>query len=178
VLWTHARVQAHRDAIAAAARPPSRWTYQVDGSRYAPDRGDNWDGFRDLQYAPRCYGALRDRQACSAMFAWNPWASDTGWYWMFYNKNAVGSAPVVGVFVGKASRLGVPRHGPFALHRTRQCQRPAGGYSQPSSGGLTFQTHRANPDGAFIEAACIGGILWAPKPTSRILPTCKISAAR
>jgi len=47
------------------------------------------------------------------MALWNPWVTDSGWYWQLYDKDAPDAANLVGIFAGRASRLiGAGNSGP------------------------------------------------------------------
>jgi hypothetical protein len=37
--------------------------------------------------------------------AWDPWASNHGWYWMLFNSRGSADAPIVGTFAGPTSRI-------------------------------------------------------------------------
>ena len=75
------------------------------------------------------------RSSCP-MAPWNPWATNVGWYWMLYNASAGSSAPLVGMYAGRASTaLGAGCSG-------------AAPYGEPNdgtgaqAGGIGFQANR------------------------------------
>jgi hypothetical protein len=75
--------------------------FEPDGREYRPwhDRpSPNMDAFVSLPFkgASR-YGRFLTR--------WDPWSSDTGWYWQFYSKDGSASANLLAIFQGRASRI-------------------------------------------------------------------------
>ncbi len=75
--------------------------YEADGQTYRPSHArPPLDAFTDLRYdQPRPYPRLA---------IWDPWVYDSGWYWQVYDKEAPGTADMVAVFAGRASRAQSP----------------------------------------------------------------------
>ncbi|MFN7918907.1 MAG: hypothetical protein U0Q16_02350 [Bryobacteraceae bacterium] len=120
-----------------------------DGTLY---QGNERDAIRELQFAQPAYssyttGAFSGYQTIRHVGAWDPWARDTGWYWMLYDRNAPASSPLLGIFAGKASQaLGAHFTGP-GLYTLP----PANG--QPAQCGIEFQTNRRGPDNTLLPRA-------------------------
>jgi hypothetical protein len=64
------------------------------------------DCFRDFDYRNSISANYITDDASSIAYAqaWNLWSNGTGYYWMLYNKVAGANAPVLGAYVGGASR--------------------------------------------------------------------------
>ena len=117
--------------------------WDMNGNQYPPsDQRGEEDATRALQYNMPGYSSYfsgydKGNQYLKRMATWDPWASDTGWYYMLYNEQAGSSAPVLGTFAGNASRaLGVVNSG-------------VGAYTLPNNGrpqaGFNFQSNRRDP---------------------------------
>ena len=95
------------------------WGRQPDGHVYAPNHArPPMDATRDLDYSKPYYSDFMasespQRGTIPRILAWDPWAADTGWYWMLYNAWAGSAAPVVGAFAGATARaIGAKVTGP------------------------------------------------------------------
>lgn len=70
--------------------------YQANGQQYQPSHArPPMDAFVDLQYM--------NAQDFPRMAVWDPWISNSGWYWQLYDKNAPAGGNLVGIFAGPAS---------------------------------------------------------------------------
>jgi hypothetical protein len=71
--------------------------YTSTGQLYGPPESRPiQDAFTDLQFnTPKDYQRLA---------VWNPWVSDSGWYWQLYNSQAASTANMVGIFAGPSSQ--------------------------------------------------------------------------
>lgn len=101
---TRARYRGHSARLATHGREPDGHVY-----RPAHDRGPV-DAEVDLQYErdqlSRWYTSLTGKPgAWRWMALWDPWVFDSGWYWQLFNHEAPETAPLVGIFAGRASRL-------------------------------------------------------------------------
>jgi len=136
------------------------WGYEADGRQYRPaHERPNMDAFRDFSYTqPLDASYTTNDSLLKRMAAWDPWSSNTGWYWMLYNKAAAASSPVVGVFAGRASRaIGVADTGPGVFIHPAS----AGGSHRA---GFTFQTgRRAADSSAFRTSRMHWGIFVGTK---------------
>jgi len=107
------------------------------------------DAFFDLRF-DRLYGSsyctnLDKWPSMRRMAVWDPWAVDSGWYWMMYDAKAEESRNLLGIFAGRASRaLGAASSG-------------AGFYTGPSPkeggdpvAGIEFQINRRSPSARVV----------------------------
>jgi hypothetical protein len=64
------------------------------------------DCFREFDYSNAITASYITNDTSSIAYAqaWNLWSNGTGYYWMLYNKSAGASAPVIGAYLGAASR--------------------------------------------------------------------------
>ena len=121
--------------------------YLADGSVCGGfDSRPQQDCFRDFSYASPITTNYQSTDASSIAYmqAWNPWSTGTGWYWMLYKRAASSSAPVVGAFLGPASRAigsNATGYSPYALPNDGTGQRAA---------GFEFYTNRTGPDASFF----------------------------
>lgn len=79
----------------------------VNGAKTVYDNGSNFPGNEalvDLRYDVQYPSCAPYRNYQSIAF-WDQWASNTGWYWQFYNKDGGAQSPVIAIMQGKASRL-------------------------------------------------------------------------
>ncbi len=74
---------------------------------------------------------------------WNPWPTDTGWYWMLYSTKGK-SENIVGLFSGKGSRLLVPALSGVAVDVWRD-QEGKGTRGADAEVGLLFKFARLSP---------------------------------
>ena len=125
--------------------PAKEYGYEEGGGVYRPvHMRPAMDAFVDLPYdRPRLSGLYSTPDHWAKLVVWNPWASGTGWYWMFTNREAPESANLLGIFTGRASRALDPLNSGVGLF-TRPA--PAGGVP---SAGLTISTSRWNPNRTF-----------------------------
>src|SRR5262249_41806241 len=132
-----ARYRGHDSTSVANGAEP-------DGQQYRPtDQRPELDAVRSLQYSIPGYSSYTSDdygsfQLIRRMVTWDPWASNTGWYYIIYNNGAGASAPLLGTFAGNASRaLGVANSG-------------VGVYTMPGStpqAGFNSQSNRRDPSG-------------------------------
>ncbi|HOF88107.1 MAG TPA: hypothetical protein PLZ36_08405, partial [Armatimonadota bacterium] len=87
---TQARYRGHHANSKAAG-------YEADGRQYRQwHERPGLDAFVDFAYdVPRRYPKLA---------IWDPWITDSGWYWQFYHDKAPEAANLCGIFAGRASR--------------------------------------------------------------------------
>jgi hypothetical protein len=112
-----ARYRGHHSTSAENGREADGRQYRLWHERPA------MDAFRDLQYRSPVANIPR-------MAVWDPWVSDSGWYWMLYNSKASSDANLLGIFAGRTSEaIGAPNSG-----------------AGISSAGIEFETHRRSPD--------------------------------
>jgi hypothetical protein len=115
---------------------------ETDGQAYRSReaRNKDSDAARDFpsgvqvspSYETADYGSV---QSIKRVLPWDLWAINGGWYWLLYNAQTPPSAPVVGFFVGRASRaLGVVDSGPAV-------------FSNGGAAGIQLDLHRRGPDG-------------------------------
>lgn len=118
---------------------------QVYGSGNAAQRGDAQVDLRyDRNYPSSYYGSVGKEPAIRRLALWDPWVVNGGWYWEMYDATAGPSAPVVGIFAGRASRaLGAHASGPGFYTRA-----PANG--QGPGAGITVVSERRSPDARVI----------------------------
>ena len=125
-----ARYRGHHSTSIANGREP-------DGRQYRQwHERPPMDAIRDLQYhtsAPSDYNG--DGPHIPRMAVWDPWVSDSGWYWMLYNSKASSDANLLGIFAGRTSEaIGAANNG-------------AGIFTAPGPvAGIAFETHRRSPD--------------------------------
>lgn len=149
-LSTYGQVQATRARYRGHHSTSVANGYEADGRQYRPaHERPPMDAFRNLQYSTPAlwnpYWGIPN--SFPTMSPWNPWSVDTGWYWMLYNQNAGNAAPVIGAFVGRASRaIGCHATGPSPFTA------PAGAAVLPPElrtgiqSGLMFETRRISGD--------------------------------
>ncbi|NQU22729.1 MAG: hypothetical protein HQ567_15740 [Candidatus Nealsonbacteria bacterium] len=73
------------------------------------------------------------------MHPWDPWAGDTGMYWMLYDKDGDDASPLIGFYDGRASRL----RNAGAVGVGVYTEAPTGG---GLSTGITVQAWQRGPD--------------------------------
>lgn len=123
-----------------------RFGRTVEGERYRPAHTRKpQDAIYDLSYEESHRSHFRTGPGrIGAVAHWNPWASNTGWYWQFFNPEAGPSSPLVGLFAGRASRVIGPGQSHVGLY-TKSAE-DAGG--QPEA-GLTMRTSRRRADARY-----------------------------
>ncbi|HYA18601.1 MAG TPA: hypothetical protein VEF06_14110, partial [Bryobacteraceae bacterium] len=97
------------------------------------------DAIRRLTFDPPEPSCYNSAGACiQRMAVWDPWVTDSGWYWQFYNAQAADTANLFGIFAGRTSRaLGAAFNG-------------VGAYTTNSNGsraaGIRVEINRRAPD--------------------------------
>ena len=87
---TQARYRGHHSDSKAAGYEPDGQVYRMWHAR------PSLDVQVDLTYSsPRSYGRVA---------RWDPWITNTGWYWQMFDEQAGPEGNLVGVFAGRASR--------------------------------------------------------------------------
>jgi hypothetical protein len=124
------RYRGHRARSVQRGRLPS-------GERLQRGLKQATDAFVDLTYPEP--DAERATAYWPLLTQWNPWARDTGWYWLLYNAQASDAANVVGMFHGRASRVRYAGHsGPRAFTRRLD--------DGTRAAGLDVQVQQRSPD--------------------------------
>jgi hypothetical protein len=113
--------------------------WRPDGKKV---ENESTDAFFDLpfdkNYASFYMSSLPD--GCIRwMHPWDPWAGDTGMYWMLFDKDGADSSPLVGYYDGRASRL----RNAGAVGVGVYTKAPASG---GPSAGITVQAWQRGPD--------------------------------
>ena len=117
--------------------------YEPDGQAYRMWHArPGLDAQVDLRYdRPMPSSYVSNPDSWRRMAVWDPWAFDTGWYWVMFDTNAPPAANVVGIFAGRASRaLGAHCSG------TGLYTLPAGEGAKPQA-GFTVSSARRGADG-------------------------------
>jgi hypothetical protein len=110
-----------------------------DGSKYPPAHArPGMDAIVDLNYSKPVEVGYRTDEGDGIrqwMRLWDPWASNTGWYWQMYDAGGKPDSNLAGIFAGAPSRLiGAGGSGP-------------GIYSRPGpDAGITVETGLRGPD--------------------------------
>ena len=115
---------------------------EADGRQYRLyHERPSMDAFRDLQYqtaAPSSYTSTAPY--IRRMAIWDPWVSDSGWYWQLYNSKAGDDSDLLGIFAGRASAaIGAGNSGPGIFTA------PAKPDAAPAA-GIAFESNRGSPD--------------------------------
>ena len=81
--------------------------YEKDGRQYRMGHERlPMDAFYDLRFdRDRISSYVSGSESICRMARWDPWISNSGWYWQIYNKNADDNANLLGIFAGPASRM-------------------------------------------------------------------------
>lgn len=138
-------LQYYLNAFAAVQPDTGRYRGHIaDNAQEGVDsKGNVYDGspllmdaFRQIPYTTSFPQSPFFRQVAT----WDPWARNTGWYWMLYKAAAGAGAPVLGVYSGQASQaLGLNGSGAgvYAAARDMNGQQAA---------GLSFRASRRSAD--------------------------------
>ena len=116
-----------------------------DGSRYPVAHSrPGMDALVDLDCSkPVEVGYMATEASRPWMALWNPWASNTGWYWQMYDADGKPDGNLMGIFAGAPSRLiGAGGSGP-------------GIYNRPGpDAGITIETNlRGGNNSLFLETS-------------------------
>ena len=92
------RYRGHHSSSVAKGRLPDGSPYDFAHKRANMDAMIDLDCTKFMEPGPVYRETLFPR-----MSQWNPWAKDTGWYWMLYNKSAPANGNLLGIFHGRPS---------------------------------------------------------------------------
>ena len=143
-----ARYRGHHARRAEHGREPDGGVYRPWHARKAMDAV--FDLRFDRNYLSSYVTSVGTWAAIRRMTRWDPWASDTGWYWQLYRKDAGAGSNLVGIFAGRPSRLiGAAASGAGVTTRAA----PAAG---PAAVGITVAANHRSADARRFAAMRFG----------------------
>jgi hypothetical protein len=126
------------------AATEARFGHLPDGAAFPADKkhGET-EAIVDLQYNhPQLPCYLTNDTSWQIMAPWNPWITNSGWYWELYDAANISNGNLIGVFVGATSRALEPAlSGPGIFTLPRDLRSP----DKPVA-GIASQSYRRSPD--------------------------------